>query len=504
TTWQWLRGGTEIPGATAATFTLSGGDEGAAISVRQTDTNGQGSDSATSASSTVTAASGSVARVTGLVVSDQIATGEVELAYSIDRDSSVTGVLTRSATAPSATRIRAGQDDTGAEAPSSFSDTWTSSGAETLPDIAPSLASDIYYLHLVPAGGNDTDVASSNGFRLETVAPTITAAQTTTSGLEIEVDFSEALSGSTDASDWALSADGAAQQIVTVSFNDTRLTLSLSTQLSAGQTLSLDYAGSDLTDMVANPVAAVSGVSVTNAVSGSFIENSVSVPDGSALTATDPLPSDARALLLFASLTQDAALDARAALATWNGTAGGFHTDYTAGNGLSGVRLRLLGGSTSITQGTETVPLGTRYHLLVSAWLDTDDIMNVRAWSFDTAAGSWSEVVNVSDPTAPGSSFNLGSDPLRLFMRSDRTNQTFAGTVNRVAFWATPQSQTIADISDPAIRDTFADADGLREPALSRISFGQPLVDFAGTAEDYNAGVHSGTFGSFQSSGTFL
>jgi hypothetical protein len=49
TTWQWLRDGAPISGATSSSYVLTGDDVGSQISVRQTETNAGGSASATSA-----------------------------------------------------------------------------------------------------------------------------------------------------------------------------------------------------------------------------------------------------------------------------------------------------------------------------------------------------------------------------------------------------------------------------------------------------------------------
>ncbi|WP_300064227.1 SwmB domain-containing protein [uncultured Roseobacter sp.] len=503
TNWQWLRNGAEIPGATTATFALGADEEGNAISVRQIDSNIAGSDSVTAAAITVVSTSGAAAVISSLLVTDQTATGEVELAYSIDSDSTVSGVVTRSASPPSATQILAGLDDTGTIAASAFFDVWTTAGNDTLPDIASGLTADTYYLHVVPAGSGDGGVVSSNGFRLETEAPQIVAAQTSTSGLEIEVAFSETLAGDTSADDWTLRVDGAALNITAVSFSATSVRLSLAAQVASGQILTLSYSGNTLTDTVGNSVDLVADLDVNNRVSGTFIENSVTVTPGDYLTAADPLPTDARALLFFASLTQDSGTGGRLALATWDGTSGGFHSDYNSTNGTGGVRLRMQGGTASISENTEPVALGTRYHLLISGWINASDVMNVRAWIFDTSIGNWAEAVNVTDPLASPAAFRLNANPLRLFTRSDGTGHPFTGTINRLALWAAPQNTPIADISNIDAQALFAEADGMKDPALSRLSLGQPLVDFDGDAAAYNAGIHSGTLGTFLRSGNF-
>lgn len=504
TGWQWLRDGVIIPDATGPTQALTAIDEGTAISVQQIDGNEQGSDSATSAPLNVTAASGDVAVITGLLVTDQSSSGDVDLAYSIESDSDVSGVVTASATPPFAAQVLAGQDHTGAVAASSFTDTWTVSGSDTLPDIISGLSPDVYYLHVLPTGGGDADVASSNGFRMETAAPLVTTAQTSNSGLEIEVIFSEDLAGSTSVADWIVTVDGIVQTLADASFVGPQVTLVLPALVGSEQNLLLSYSGTTLTDTVANPVANFTARAVANTVTGTFVENSVTVPEGSYLTAADPLPTDARAILFFASLTQDAGLDTRTALATWRGTAGGLHADYTTGNGAYGLRVRLQDGTANIVENAEPILFGSRYHLLVSGWVDAADTMNVQAWVFDTTNSNWSEIINATDASAPGATLELGPNPLRLFARSDRNNHTFSGTVHRVALWSGTASQPIADIADPAVQSLFADAASIADPALSRVTLGQPLVDFSGDAAEYNAGTHSGSLGPFIPSGTFV
>ena len=81
--------------------------------------------------------------------------------------------------------------------------------------------------------------------------------------------------------------------------------------------------------------------------------------------------------------------------------------------------------------------------------------------------------------------------------------QVFAGTINRLAFWADPGSTPIANIADTATQALFADSTAIKSPALSRGSLGQPLVDFAGNAAAYNSGTHTGSLGAFIPTGSF-
>ena len=440
--------------------------------------------------------------ISGLTVSDQSPDGEVILSYSVTEDGPVAGVLTRSAVQPSAVRVIAEQDDQGDPASSAFSDQWTINGNDTLPDIEGGLPEDTYYLHVVPVGGNDIDVVTSNGFSLDTTAPQVSSAQTQPAGDQVSVQFSEPLLGTTTTSDWALLADGLAMTIDTVVNVGQELTLTLLGLVTPGQVLTLSYSGSGLRDAVNNTIPVFTGVSVLNTVAADFNENTILVPSGSYLTANDPLPTDARSLLFFASLTQDPGTNSRTALASWDGSTGGFHSQYTAGSGSCGIRMSIRDGTGSLSVDATPVALGTRYHVLVSAW--TNDIeLRALAYIYDTSTGVWSEVINEVDVSAPGTSLDFSFDNLRLFTRSDGSNQNFAGNVNRTALWASENPTPLADIAQANIRDLFTTANALANPANSRVLLGQPLVDFDGDVATYNAGQHNGTFGDFTVEGDF-
>jgi len=197
TTWQWLRNGAAISGATAQTYQTVAADEDTDLSVRQSVSNLYGNDTATSVAQTVSEAAAGTANITGLIVSDQNSAGEVTLSYSIDIDSAVYGVLTRSSTRPSAARIESGQDHQGNAADSAFFDVWTTSGSDTLPDITSGLEPNTYYIHVVPGAGSNSDAVTSNGFTLETEAPHVVSAQTSELGDMVYLTFNEPLMGTT-------------------------------------------------------------------------------------------------------------------------------------------------------------------------------------------------------------------------------------------------------------------------------------------------------------------
>lgn len=503
TSWQWLRNGADISGATGASYLLAASDETATVSVRQTDSNSQGNDSAVSTGQVVQAATtGEPADITTLFIADQDAAGEVVLTYTINKNSAVSGVVTRSGTTPTATQITAGQDHAGNPANSVFSDFWTTSGSDTLPDIAAGLTADMYYLHVLPVGGNDGDAVSSTGFTLETVAPVVTSARTSEIGDRVVLELSENAAGASVPGDWSLTVAGSNATIDSITISGNSLALILSDLIASGEALTLSYTGTGITDTVANTLAAFTDLAITNEVSASFTENSVTVQSGAYLTANEMLPSDAKSLLFFASFTQNPAFDGRMSFATWDGPSGGFYTQYSGGNGTSGIRFRIQDGTASITSEAIPVPHGNRYHVLASAWTGAPN-MTAIAYILDTATGSWSEVLNITDTSNPQATLNLGPDHLRFMTRSDGTNHSFSGTVNRIALWTGTAATPLADITQASARDMFATAAGMENPTVSRQALGTALVDFHGDAAAYNAGTHSGSLGAFTASGTF-
>ena len=68
-TWQWLRNGVDIAGATSSTYLLVTADGGTDVSVEQTETNVQGTDSAVSVSIAVDAPPASVITFDSIAVS---------------------------------------------------------------------------------------------------------------------------------------------------------------------------------------------------------------------------------------------------------------------------------------------------------------------------------------------------------------------------------------------------------------------------------------------------
>jgi len=205
--------------------------------------------------------------ITAIAVSDQAGNGEVVASYSITGDSAVDAVVTTSATRPSAARVLAGQDHTGADASSTFTDNWTTAGSPTTPSIADDLPSDTYYLHVLPENGDDDDVVTSNGFTLETIAPIISAAITSTNGATVTLTVSEAVSGTAAAGDWEVYEDGSPLGVASVASisSTTSIVLTLTTAVSDDTAvITFDYTPGDIADAVSNDLAAITGGSVTN------------------------------------------------------------------------------------------------------------------------------------------------------------------------------------------------------------------------------------------------
>lgn len=268
TSWQWLRNGTDISGATNASHALVAADESTNISVRQTDSNTAGTDSAVSPAMAVQSApANGAAVITNVTASDQAANGVVNLSYMIDTDSAVSGVLTRSATPPTTAQILAGQDHTGTAASSIFTDNWIISGSDTLPDISNNLTFDTYYVHVLPSGGADSDVATSNGFILETVLPMVSSASVNAAGTSLTITMSEAVSGAAVTGNWIVSGTSASATSVTAISDTTTITLTLSPAVANGDTVLLAYSGGNITDAVSNALANFTGLAVTNNVS---------------------------------------------------------------------------------------------------------------------------------------------------------------------------------------------------------------------------------------------
>ncbi|MEL6959406.1 MAG: hypothetical protein AAGL89_10690 [Pseudomonadota bacterium] len=502
TTWQWYRDGASITGESGTVLSLIASDESSSITVEQTSTNSVGTTSSMSSPVIVAPApSGDVAVISSLFVSDQDSTGEVVLAYAIDRISGVAGIVSTLQMAPTAQQIFAGQEASSAMAPSVFTDTWSVDGNETLPDIVSGLSSGTYYLHVCPIGGLDGDVVSSNGFQLETLPPVFVEGLVQSSGFSVIATFDKSLAGETSTDAWTVTANGLSVGIVSVDVAGSNVSLSLASQIGAGEIVHLSYSGNGLTDHVSNAVLPFPEQSLENQASGMFVEAAVRVSNGAFLTTNTNLPTDATGVLFFASLSQEVGVEARTALLSWNGVSGGIHADYTTGNGQTGTRLRIQDGVNSITASAEPIAHGTRFHLLVSSWIDGNSALNAEAWIFNTSTGLWSEAINVTETSTAGPAILLGPGPARLFARSDSGNHLFDGIVHRLAFWS--GSGRIADISQTTVQDTFANGSALVDPAASRMAYGQPLIDFSGDADAYNSGAHTGSLGDFTASGTF-
>lgn len=113
-----------------------------------------------------------VANISALNVSDQSAGDVVEVDYTIDMDSTVSAVITNSATKPSPAQIIAGQNHLGASARQFFATTFTTDGGLFALSITDGIAPGTYFLHVLPNNGSASDIQTSNGFALDTTVST--------------------------------------------------------------------------------------------------------------------------------------------------------------------------------------------------------------------------------------------------------------------------------------------------------------------------------------------
>lgn len=509
TSWQWLRDGADIAGATEAVYVAISSDEGAVLSVRQTSTNAYGSDSGVSTGQTVQPAAGGSAVLSGLSVSEQDASGTVDVIYTISADSAVAGVVTTSATAPGAAQILAGLDHLGAPAPDSFTDTWTTSGSDTLPALADGLPSNTYYMHVLPVGGGDADVVSSNGFTMETVAPTIADAQTNAAGDEITLTLSETILGTQDTANWAVNGVSSGTPIIAnVTISASTITLLIVGAPIAGtDTITLDYTPGDITDGVANALPGFTALPVTNNVPTTYTETVVSAAAGTSLLAPAAAGSGITSIFFAFSGLQQAGVDARTALVSFDSPSTGLiYADWAGGNGTAGLRATISAGGRAVGGvNTSTTP-GTRYHALLSCFADGAGNLTLRA-SIREAGGTWVDAWADSVETGAGSTIDgISSVAMRLLQRIDGGGaHDWRGGIARMAMWVAADNTEIADPGDSAIQDAFIDSttDQTVDPATLNGLIGTPVVDFHGPASSYSAGTHAGSLGTFTSSGTF-
>ncbi len=95
----------------------------------------------------------------------------------------------------------------------------------------------------------------------------LSAATTNTAGSLVTLTFTEALVGTRLAANWTVALNGTPQTPSAIGGSGNTVTLTLGTAATFGQTVTVSYSGGDLEDGAGNPLAAITGAAVTNAVS---------------------------------------------------------------------------------------------------------------------------------------------------------------------------------------------------------------------------------------------
>ncbi|MEL6952854.1 MAG: SwmB domain-containing protein [Pseudomonadota bacterium] len=125
-------------------------------------------------------------------------------------------------------------------------------------------------LYAYDAAGNISNVLRQ-AFTADRSAPAFVSAETSTDGTAIAITFDEALSGSTDPAFWTVTVGGTARAVSSVGIDGAVVTLTLSSAVANGDTVTFEYAAGDLADTRGNAVASFSALPVTNTVpSGGF------------------------------------------------------------------------------------------------------------------------------------------------------------------------------------------------------------------------------------------
>ena len=132
-----------------------------------------------------------VANISVLNVSNQNSGGDITVDYNTSGTTTVDIAVTTSSTPPTAAQIVA---QTAANSVFYDSDTW-SIGGNTSINIPSAINQSTCYMHVLPNGGSDGDIISSNSFGIDTTDPTLSA-QSVTPG-DTVLDFSATSTEST-------------------------------------------------------------------------------------------------------------------------------------------------------------------------------------------------------------------------------------------------------------------------------------------------------------------
>ncbi|MBF9036679.1 hypothetical protein HKCCE2091_20785 [Rhodobacterales bacterium HKCCE2091] len=176
--WQWLRGGAAIPGATGGSYTTGALDVGTAISVRQTETNGFGSPASATSAATAAVIETDMTppSVASATLGAQGAGGDLPVALTGLSEAAPQSyaVATGSATAPDRAQVLAGQDHAGVPAPVALGPLDIPlTGSVSVPLPVGLDASLNWYLVLGDAAGNHSDPVALGAQAVDTAAPAV-------------------------------------------------------------------------------------------------------------------------------------------------------------------------------------------------------------------------------------------------------------------------------------------------------------------------------------------
>lgn len=229
------------------------------------------------------------------------------------------------------------------------------------------------------------------------------------------------------------------------------------------------------------------------------MEPVVSIPEGASLRAPQVAPTNIRSFLMSVSIKQSSGLDSRTALLNWDGVGGGIYTQASSGDGTYGLRVKLdnTEGRT-FSEEEKAVASGQKYQALLSWWTD-DTTMSLIAYM--VVNNDWTEIINETVSTPTGAFLSLGTNAWEIFSERGESNHFFSGETNRLAVWLSTGSTAIADITQASVRNLFSSRNISASRRASVATLGNPVIDLAGDADDYENGVNLGTWANLVKSG---
>lgn len=230
------------------------------------------------------------------------------------------------------------------------------------------------------------------------------------------------------------------------------------------------------------------------------------VLQGAYLNAPEADDGTSKAMLFFASVFVSPSISSRVGLCCWDtNLTGGIHLVFDPEDGNSGIRLQIRDSEgTTSTNNIETIPYGSRYHILISAHVDgVDLIVKAALWSPETR--SWSTVIDDTQSTVADTFLNLGSTPLTLLARHTGDSHYFQGGIYRVCMFKSATGSAIADVESSTVQDYFTSGLATKPKSVAVTGIGStPWFDFGRDPGEYNEGVHSGSLGVFTKVGPIL